>query len=134
MSPKTDLHFLLRNGSSRVAAVDLSKLFLAILLMSGLLHATPISGWGAWRMQAQKTSRNSEATSSSSKGIPALMAIDLALKPNLNGGISMKPSAAACALSGGCSSPVEVPEPQALVLVGTGALSMAGVIRRRLSR
>jgi hypothetical protein len=36
--------------------------------------------------------------------------------------------------SSNCSSTIKVIEPQSLVLVGSGLLSMAGLIRRRLLR
>lgn len=39
-----------------------------------------------------------------------------------------------CIFSSDCYTTVEVPEPQSLALVGSGLLSMAGLIRRRLLR
>jgi hypothetical protein len=101
----------------RVAGTNAPNVMLALVLLSGVVHATPIV-----------------ANPSTVKTATGLVAIEVGLEPNLNGGVSMKPTPTPCSLSGGCSSPVEVPEPQALVLVGTGALSMAGVIRRRLTR
>ena len=44
------------------------------------------------------------------------------------------PVSSGCIFANNCSNPVEVPEPAALVLVGTGLLLMAGIIRRRLAR
>ncbi len=39
-----------------------------------------------------------------------------------------------CISSKDCSSAVEIPEAQSLLLVGTGLLSMAGMMRRKLLR
>lgn len=43
-------------------------------------------------------------------------------------------SSSNCTLSGDCRTTTKVPEPQSLVLVGSGLLSMAGFIRRKLAR
>jgi hypothetical protein len=44
------------------------------------------------------------------------------------------PANGTCMLSGDCQTTTKIPEPQSLVLVGSGLLSMAGYIRRRLAR
>jgi hypothetical protein len=57
---------------------------------------------------------------------------EAALVPPLNTGTSVRASIAACNFSADRSTTVDIPEPQSLVLVGTGLSSMAGLIRRRL--
>jgi hypothetical protein len=43
-------------------------------------------------------------------------------------------SSSTCTLSGDCRATTKIPEPQSLMLVGSGLLSTAGFIRRRLTR
>jgi hypothetical protein len=106
---------------------------LAALLLSGVIHATPISGRGTSQLLSSKELANPGFTPSTAKVGLQLVVADAASLSRLNGGIAMGTSNATCVIASSCS-PVAVPEPQSLVLVGTGLLSMAGLIRRRLTR
>lgn len=119
------------NGSHRLLLrVELS---LAVLLMSGILHATPITSVGENQLQDSKhLSRGIAPTTANAAFQP--VAADAALTPRPNAETSAQAATSVCIFSSDCYTTVEVPEPQSLVLVGSGLLSMAGLIRRRLLR
>ena len=109
------------------------RLSLAVLLLSGIIHATPITSVGESQLQNGKQPASRGFALEITKAIEPVTA-EVAPAPLLDTGTYAQASLAACNFSRDCSSTVEVPEPQSLIMVGTGLLSMAGLIRRRLVR
>lgn len=107
---------------------------LAILLPCGILHATPILNPGEFQLQNQKQIKGYTAVAKSARDNAGLAGTGMAPKPESIVESSPQLAGSGCILASNCSNPVDVPEPQSLVLVGAGLLSMAGVIRRRLAQ
>ena len=103
---------------------------LAVLLFGSLAQATPI-------LQVQEKGLEKTIAASAVKvQIPVkgtILAAPDAL-PLLHRAsiVSAGDSSSICALDSSCDGSLKVPEPQSLVLVGSGLLSMAGLIRRKL--
>ena len=104
---------------------------LAFLLMAGVVHATPIVSLSDQDFPspaqltsptnpkpAAKTAEGSSTTAASGSGYEA----------------ASEPAVDSCTFTSSCYTTMKVPEPQSLVLVGSGLLSMAAMVRRRLIR
>jgi PEP-CTERM motif len=104
-------------------------LLAALFLLGGIVFATPISSIGRAKLQDSgqiANHRNNQAGvvfgASSAVGSGSTPKSTVYLIQD--GGL----------FAGSQYSTVKVPEPQSLVLFGTGLLSLAGLIRRRLVR
>ena len=108
---------------------------LALWILMAAAHATPIpalseSDHSSLAVQDRSTSQGSiKMAASSVSGKTVLLA-----QGNLPIEAAADRSGESCAFSSDCYARMKVPEPQSLFLVGSGLLSMAGLIRRRLIR
>jgi hypothetical protein len=102
----------------------------ALLLLGGILYATPISSVGRAKLQdseqvaSLRTNQSGAALGSSSSAVPTGLNPDTSVYSPKDGSF----------FANNRYTTINVPEPQSLVLVGTGLLSIAGLIRRRLLR
>lgn len=113
--------------------------FSAFLLLGGIAYATPIIDLGS----------NDSRSNDSRDALPSVrpMGSQLSSKSNfsfadtrsaphlsMSSIASGQPASDTCVFSSNCSSTVKVPEPQSLMLFGSGLLSMAGLIRKKMIR
>jgi hypothetical protein len=116
------------------------RAFSALLLLSGVAYATPITDLGSNDLQdalgdVLPLARPLDSRLSTSSNLsPATRNPGSAPYRSMSFAPSSQSSSDACVFSSNCSSTIKVPEPQSLVLVGSGLLSMAGLVRRRLLR
>lgn len=106
----------------------LSVLLLALLGWATIAQATPITNFGPdLEMPSQQISGHSRNTATAV--VPAAtIKVEKQVKTSSTTGLSL------CELTSSCRTTLKVPEPQSLVLLGSGLLSMAGMIRRKLLR
>ena len=109
---------------------DAICLLAALLLLGGIVYATPISSVRGAKLQDSeqvanlRTNQSGAALGSSSSAVPTGLNPDTSVYSPRDGSF----------FANNRYTTVNVPEPQSLVLVGTGLLSIAGLIRRRLLR
>ena len=108
------------------------RLCLFVLVYGSILHATPIEARAGWQLRDSKRIPSLGMASTETKRTFEVSAIDAIFASGLSRKALLKPSSAAYSPAGSGRNPVEIPEPQPLLLLGTGLLSMATVIRRRL--
>jgi hypothetical protein len=101
---------------------------LTLLIFSAVFHATPIKE-NRFRRLGLETRKPGVALTGADG---ALELTDAFVASNPKSKVSSNPGTAACLLASNCSNPVGVSEPQLLLLFGTGLLSVATMIRRRL--
>jgi hypothetical protein len=116
--------------SDRVVAKNAARLFLVFVFSVGALHASPITFVGQAQLQNPKQLNvHGSAPLATKETVEATV-----LPTHPNSWNQVHPSSVSCTIASACSAPLEVPEPGSLLLVGTGFLSAAGLIRRRLFR
>lgn len=102
----------------------------ALLLLGGIVYATPISSVGRTKLQDSeqvanlRTNQSEKPLGSVSSSVPTGFKPDASVYSSRDGSF----------FANNRYTTVNVLEPQSLVLVGTGLLSIAGLIRRRLLR
>jgi hypothetical protein len=103
------------------------RVSLTLLIFSAVLHATSIKDNRLQRLVLE--TRKPSVALTGENG--ALTSADAFLAPNPRSDFSSNPGTPSCLLASNCPSPVEVPEPQSLLLFGTALLSVASMIRHR---
>jgi hypothetical protein len=110
--------------------------FTVVLMFSTFLPATSIEGSEASYQKPggrqQKTRIHSATTPVVQMGSSRMvLGTTLPMRERLSqfGGVD-----AGCGFSTPCYSVIRAPEPQSLLLVGSGLITMAGLIRRRVAR
>jgi len=109
---------------------DAIGLLAALLLLGGMVYATPISSVGRAKLQDSKQVANLRTNQFGA----AFGSSSSAVQTGLNPDTSVYSPKDGSFFANNRYTTVNVPEPQSLVLVGTGLLSIAGLIRRRLLR
>jgi len=104
------------------------RVSLTLLIFSAGLHATSIRE-NRFRLLGLETRKPSVALTGANGGLELA---DAFVAPNRRRDVLSNPSSASCLLASNCSNPVWFSEPQSLLLFGTGLLSVAALIRRRL--
>ncbi len=108
---------------------------LALVVLAGVSSATPIVDLSAASVPVPTISGVATTAQASQGGsLDSVEAGVPAAFYTINVTNWSTPSRNNCTLTGDCPSTTKIPEPQSLVLVGSGLLSMAGYLRRRLVR
>ncbi len=108
------------------------ELLLVISFLNGILCATPIADATNWRPHAGKQPASYVILSERGKATLKLIQGTSARHSGIPG--SQSPPSSGCIFAGNCANPVRIPESGALAVLGTGLLSIAGLLRRRLTR
>ncbi len=104
---------------------------LAVLLFSGILQATPITNVSEGQLLSSSQQLVQAASFSTAAKAPARAAVSAAHQNTVR---AVRTALMTYTFGTDSNEKVHVPEPQSLVMVGTGLLSIAGLIRRRLLR
>ena len=120
-------------GSCRIS-LWVVRAFSVVLLLGGMAYATPIADLGSNDSPGALPSVRPVDSQLSTRGELSFATGDAAPAPRLSLSFTAPAEASSddCVFSSNCSSTIKVAEPQSLVLVGSGLLSMAGLIRRKL--
>jgi hypothetical protein len=110
-------------------AIRIAGLFAILFFVSATLHATPIADNDVSSLQG---ANHRSALVALSKGKAILRSAVSKVQP-LAAVATQQPSSG-CLFDSNCAYSMHISEPQALALFGTGLLSVASVIRRRLTR
>jgi hypothetical protein len=114
-------------------ATQAVRVSLILLVFSAILHATSIKENGIWHLLRPETT-NPGIALAGAHGALELAAVDHDRGVHAKSEVSLNLATNTCLLASSCSNPVEIPEPQSWLLFGTGLLSVASMIRRRLWR
>jgi len=104
---------------------------LAVFLFSGILQATPITNVSEGQLLSSSRQLAPAASFSTAAKAPARAAVSAARQNTVR---AMRTALITNTFGTDSYEKIHVSEPQSLVMVGTGLLSMAGLIRRRLLR
>ena len=116
----------------RCQAQRFVSLSILILASSALSGASSIDGSTVIHKQARRGSNQPESVVVEN-GYPQPSA-SRTFADHATEASAYTPSETACGFATPCYSTIRAPEPQSLVLVGSGLIAMAGLIRRRLAR
>jgi hypothetical protein len=111
------------------AARRQTLLVLTFLVFAGSAHATPIVdlSFDSKELSSGKTNLVAPTTAA-----PAKAASKVSGSEVRGDDIATSLDARICEFSGTCYATIQVPEPQSLIMVGSGLLTMAGLVRRKL--
>jgi hypothetical protein len=101
----------------------------ALMLLGSLAHATPIVNLSSSELHASTISVTASTVRNGAQAAGGSARESGYSSFYTLGVTSVSPST--CTLSGDCRATTKVPEPQSLMLVGSGLLSLAGFLRRR---
>jgi hypothetical protein len=107
---------------------------IALLALGEIGHATPITDLGDTVAQTTAASAVKNTQAAAVAALQSAQTGATATFYTLNITNWSAPASNTCTLAGDCRTTTKIPEPQSLVLVGTGLLSMAGFLRRRFAR
>lgn len=113
-------------GKGKSSVETLSVLLLALLGLATIAQATPITNFGPDLEMKQIVGHAQKLTTA------VVPAAAIKIEEQVKSASTTGPSL--CELTSTCRTTLKVPEPQSLVLLGSGLLSMAGMIRRKLLR
>jgi hypothetical protein len=98
-----------------------------LLILGGMVYATPIANLGTRDAGTAKVIRAANASLKTAER-------EFTSDSNTLNAADSSAISGDCTLSGNCQANPKIPEPQTLVLVGSGLLSIAGFLRRKLAR
>jgi hypothetical protein len=113
-------------GLRTIRVVGLS---LGLLFLSGILHATPILTPGDSQLQNAK---HRPGLLMLDKGKAVLRSAAANSVQSFTAAPGQQPSSG-CFFAGNCANPVHLPESSALAVIGMGLLSIACLLRRRIT-
>ena len=127
-------HFLKQFRVLGARAWRCASLLLMVGLLGGEVYATPIVTFNDADLEGSKYLTGVNSLQLSRAATSAIVKSTAVSVQRWEDASSTAPLPDGCLFTAGCNTMLKVPEPQSLVLVGSGLLSMAELIRRRLIR